>query len=98
MNSSVGYKTVTTADLVTEYIDAYAKVNGWKPRIEYKGNGWYQVDEEIIHRSTLLQEIGRLRKIQRQKELEETQAAALNYEAQRKKSLISKLISRLRKL
>ena len=98
MNSSVGYHTATTADLVAEYIDAYGKVNGWKPRIEYKGNGWYQVDEEVVHRSTLLQEIGRLRTLQRQQELEETQAQARNHEAERKKSLISKLISKLRKL
>lgn len=93
MNSSVGYHTATTADLVSEYTSAYEAANGWKPRIEYKGNGWYQVDEEVVHRSTLLQEIGRLRTQTRLlKEQEES------YESQRKKSLISKLIARLRKI
>ncbi|MFN8371610.1 MAG: hypothetical protein U0694_01850 [Anaerolineae bacterium] len=93
MNSSVGYHTATTADLVTEYTDAYEQANGWKPRIEYKGNGWYQVDNEVVHRSTLLQEIGRLRTQYREQKAQEE-----SYEAQRKKSLISKLIAKLRKI
>ena len=95
MNSSVGYHTMTTADLVAEYTTAYEDANGWKPRIEYKGNGWYQVDNEIVHRSTLLQEIGRLRTLRRQ-QLEQEQHE--RYQAERKKSLISKLIAKLRKL
>jgi hypothetical protein len=89
----VGDQRATTADLVAEYTEAYELANGWKPRIEYRGNGWYQVDNEVIHRSTLLTEIGRLRAlIRQQRELEKS------YEKQSTKGLISRLIAKLRKI
>jgi hypothetical protein len=90
----VGDQRATTADLVAEYTEAYELANGWKPRIEYRGNGWYQVDNEVIHRSTLLTEIGRLRALIRQQR--EQEATYANKQAT--KGLISRLIAKLRKI
>jgi hypothetical protein len=89
----VGDQRATTADLVAEYTEAYELANGWKPRIEYRGNGWYQVDNEVIHRSTLLTEIGRLRALIRQQREQEA-----TYAKQATKGIISRLIAKLRKI
>ncbi len=68
------------------YRRAYNVINGREPAVRYMGNHWYNVNGEIVYRSTLMEEIMRLRNMaQRQTIMQD-------------KSMIQRLISRLRSL
>ncbi|NWF71111.1 MAG: hypothetical protein HXY40_18665 [Chloroflexi bacterium] len=85
--------TLTASAIIDTYSLSFEQVYGWKPEIEYKGNGWYQLDNEIIFRNTLLGEINRLRDLYvQQQELERRNRARA------RQSLVSKLIARVRGL
>ena len=70
------------------YRRAYKGVNGREPTVRYMGNHWYNVNGEIVYRSTLMEEISRLRKL----------AQRQNVRALADKSVIQRLIARLRSL
>ena len=74
--------------VVENYRRAYAVVNGREPFVRYMGNHWYNVNGETVHRSTLMEEIARLRnQSQRRINVGKTE-----------KSVIQRLIARLRSL
>ncbi len=74
--------------VVENYRRAYTVVNGREPFVRYMGNHWYNVNGETVHRSTLMEEIARLRNMsQRQHVATKTD-----------KSVIHRLIARLRNL
>ena len=74
--------------VVENYRRAYSTINGRDPYVRYMGNHWYQVNGETVHRSTLMEEIARLR----------TQSQRQNIKAHTDKSVIQRLINRLRNL
>ncbi len=47
--------------VVDNYRRAYSLANGRDPSVRYMGNHWYNVNGETVHRTTLTQEIARLR-------------------------------------
>ena len=74
--------------VVENYRRAYAVVNGREPFVRYMGNHWYNVNGETVHRSTLMEEIARLRnQSQRRINVGKTE-----------KSVIQRLIARLRSI
>jgi hypothetical protein len=74
--------------VVENYRRAYTVINGREPFVRYMGNHWYNVNGETVHRSTLMEEIARLRNLsQRQTIVSKTD-----------KSVIHRLIARLRSL
>ena len=74
--------------VVENYRRAYTVINGREPFVRYMGNHWYNVNGETVHRSTLMEEIARLRNLsQRQTITTKTD-----------KSVIHRLIARLRSL
>jgi hypothetical protein len=79
-------ETLTPEAVVTDFCSIYRLVNGRDPQARYIGNGWYQVNGEIVYRATLFMEISRLRDLRRQQ--------ARNG----KQSTVQKLIAKLRSL
>ena len=74
--------------VVENYRRAYTVINGREPFVRYMGNHWYNVNGETVHRSTLMEEIARLRNLsQRQTITTKTD-----------KNVIHRLIARLRSL
>ena len=73
--------------VVENYRRAYNMINGREPTVRYMGNHWYNVNGETVHRSTLMEEIARLRNMSQRQTLVRTD-----------KSVIQRLISRLRNL
>jgi hypothetical protein len=85
--------TITSRDIIESYSESYRSVYLRKPSMRYLGNGWYLVDDEIVHQAIIIQETGRLQQIMRQQETRKT----VNVEVkQQKKGLVERLISRLR--
>ena len=74
--------------VVENYRRAYTTINGREPFVRYMGNHWYNVNGETVHRTTLMQEIARLRN-QSQRSINIAKA---------EKSVIQRLIARLRSL
>lgn len=74
--------------VVENYRRAYATINGRDPFVRYMGNHWYQVNGETVHRSTLMEEIARLRTLSQRQ----------NIKANTDKSVIQRLIAKLRSL
>jgi hypothetical protein len=74
--------------VVENYRRAYTVINGREPFVRYMGNHWYNVNGETVHRSTLMEEIARLRN------LSQRQTIVANTD----KSVIHRLIARLRSL
>ena len=62
--------------------------------MRYLGNGWYLVDDEIVHQAIIIQETGRLQQMIRQQMSKQLAPEV----AQQRKSVISRLINHLRKL
>ncbi len=83
MMSSVATARFLPENLMTGYNRFYKAVHGRGPRIRHMGGQWYQVNGEIVHHKTLLQEIERLRQLARRK-------------SQPEKGLVTRLIERLR--
>jgi len=82
---SVG--TQSADDFVTEYTNAFWRVYTQEPRIYYMGNQWYQVNGNPLHHSILVQEIARLNDL-----------ANMRHAEAHKKSMVGRLIKRLRGL
>ena len=73
--------------VVDTFRRVYQTAHGREPAVRYMGNHWYSVNGETVHRITLMEEIARLRDLSQQQHL-----------ARPDKSLIQRLISRLRSL
>ncbi len=71
--------------IVLCYQQVFKQVHGSVPRTRHMSSHWFQVNGEIVHRTTLIEEINRLRIIARKDHLRNTN-----------KSLIQRLIGRLR--
>jgi hypothetical protein len=72
--------------VVENYQKAYACANGRDCSVRYMGNHWYNVNGETVHRTTITQEIARLRAM--------SQRTGMKSKAD--KGVIQRLISRLR--
>lgn len=70
------------------YRRAYKSLNGREPTVRYMGNHWYNVNGEIVYRSTLMEEIERLCKMAQRQHVRKIAD----------KGVIQRLISRLRSL
>ncbi len=75
--------------VLENYRKAYFVLNGCEPVVRYMGNHWYSVSGETVHRSTLMEEIARLRTLAQAQTLRQPKS---------NKSVIQKLISRLKGL
>lgn len=74
--------------VVENYRRAFTSINGREPFVRYMGNHWYNVNGETVHRSTLMEEIARLRSLSQRQ----------NIKSSTDKSVIQRLIARLRSL
>jgi hypothetical protein len=63
--------------------------------MRYLGNGWYLVDDEIVHQAIIIQETGRLQQLLRQ---QAQQKRMMPEKVQERKGIVQRLISRLRGL
>jgi hypothetical protein len=86
--------TITSRDIIESYIDSYRTVYLRRPSMRYLGNGWYLVDDEIVHQAIIIQETGRLQQIMRQQMMKKMTPEV----AQQRKGVVSRLIDRLRNL
>ncbi len=73
--------------VVENYRKAFLVLNGCEPNVRYMGNQWYSVNGETVHRSTIMEEIGRLRTLAQAQSLQRAN-----------KGIIQKLIARLKAL
>ena len=84
-----GEQTLTPHHIVESYGRAYRKVHGRYPRVRHVAGQWYCVGDETVHRLTLMTEIKRLSEEARQ----------LNpFAATPNRSVVQRLIARLRTL
>jgi len=86
----MGTATTTTGKIKPEHIIMgytrfYHTVYGRKPSVRHMGGNWYQVNGELVFHRAMILEIEHLRLLARKKR-------------QPEKSLIHRLINRLRKL
>ncbi len=86
--------TITSRDIIESYIESYRTVYLRRPSMRYLGNGWYLVDDEIVHQAIIIQETGRLQQIMRQQMMKKIAPEV----AQQRKGIVSRLIDRLRSL
>lgn len=86
--------TITSRDIIESYIETYRTVYLRKPSMRYLGNGWYLVDDEIVHQAIIIQETGRLQQIIRHQAAKQITPEI----AQQRKGIVSRLIDRLRAL
>jgi hypothetical protein len=86
--------TITSRDIIESYAESYRTIYLRKPSMRYLGNGWYLVDDEIVHQAIIIQETGRLQQIMRQ----QANKAMSSEAVQQRKGLVQKLIARLRNL
>jgi hypothetical protein len=86
--------TITSRDIIESYIDSYRTVYLRRPSMRYLGNGWYLVDDEIVHQAIIIQETGRLQQIIRHQAAKKMPPELV----QQRKGLVSRLIERLRSL
>jgi hypothetical protein len=76
---------ITPKNLTKGYRHFYQRVHGKAPHIRHMGGQWYNINGEIVHHRTLMEEVQRLRKLSRQ----------FN---QPEKRLLVRVIERLRRL
>ena len=84
-----GDQTLTPHNIVESYGRAYRKVHGRYPRVRHVGGQWYCVGDETVHRLTLVTETKRLHE-----EARHLNAFATNPN----RSVVQRLIARLRAL
>jgi hypothetical protein len=78
-------ETLTPQDIAEGYMRSYHALYGRQPSVRHMGGYWYQINGEIVHRTTLTSEMFRLRKLaQQQKPIE--------------RSIVQRLITRLKSL
>jgi hypothetical protein len=78
-------ETITPQDITTSYTRSHEALYGYTPQIRHMSGYWYQVNGEIVHRSTLTAETLRLRQLVQKRNKPET-------------GLIHRLIARLKTL
>ncbi|MCC6615423.1 MAG: hypothetical protein IT320_18260 [Anaerolineae bacterium] len=86
--------TITARDVIESYVESYRTVYLRKPAMRYLGNGWYLVDDEIVHQAIIIQETGRLQQMIRQQMSKQLAPEVI----QQRKSVVTRLIERLRRL
>jgi len=86
--------TITSRDIIESYGESYKAIYLRRPSMRYLGNGWYLVDDEIVHQAIIIQETGRLQQIIRQQASRTIAPEAV----QQRKGIVQKLIERLRGL
>ncbi len=79
--------TIPPREVVDSFRSAYVSVNNCDPQIFYRGNHWYMVNGEAVHRVMVLRETWRLRGMAQRQSLKNTD-----------KSILSRLINKLRGL
>ncbi|MBK8022937.1 MAG: hypothetical protein IPK19_16280 [Chloroflexi bacterium] len=79
--------SISPRDIIENFKFAYAKVNNSEPFIVYRGNHWYIVNGEAVHRAMVIREIARLRGVAQKQTLRTTD-----------RSLLNRLINKLRGL
>lgn len=79
--------------VIEHYRKAYLSVNGREPLARYMGNHWFKINGETVHRSTLMEEIARLRTLAQARAMAQAQSLQSS-----NKSIIQRLISRLKNL
>lgn len=82
---AVREETLTPQDIAEGYMRSYHALHGRQPRVRHMGGLWYEVNGEIVHRSTLLNQMNHLRSMTHKRRMPE-------------KSLIMRVISRVRGL
>lgn len=87
--------TITSRDIIESYVESYRTIYLRKPAMRYLGNGWYLVDDEIVHQAIIIQETGRLQQLLRQ---QAQQKRMMPEKVQERKGIVQRLISRLRGL
>jgi hypothetical protein len=78
-------QTLTPLDIAEGYQQIYHAIHGRTPHVLHMGGYWYKVNGEIVHRTTLIQEITRLRELRRQQ-----------YKQKLDGNVLSRLIRKLR--
>lgn len=86
-------QTLTPHLILEGYSDLYQKIYSHAPQVDYMGNSWYRINGELVHRSVLLSEMDRLRDI---REVVFQPAKPIPYSAETKKTVIQRLIAKLR--
>lgn len=86
-------QTLTPHLILEGYSDLYQKIYSHAPQVDYMGNSWYRVNGELVHRSVLLSEIDRLRDI---REVAFQPPKPQPHSAEAKKSMVQRLIAKLR--
>jgi hypothetical protein len=81
--------TLTPQRLVSDYERAYHFATGREPRVRHLGGQWYYVNGETVHRVALMAETIRLHNMAQDRN---------PFKVMPTKSLINRLISRLRTL
>lgn len=79
--------SIPPADIVASFKLAYNKVNAREPNIFYRGNQWFIVNGEAVHRQMVMRELARLRALAQQQNLKNTD-----------RSILTRLINKLRGL
>ncbi len=79
--------TLTPQIIAESYERIYLEVNGVPPTIRHVGGPWYYVNGETVHRFALMTEITRLQEL-----------AEVQRRARADRSVIQRLISRLRRI
>lgn len=87
--------TITSRDIIESYVESYRTCYLRKPSMRYLGNGWYLVDDEIVHQAIIIQETGRLQHLLRQQAQQKRMAPE---KVQERKGVVQRLIDRLRGL
>ncbi|MEM6529029.1 MAG: hypothetical protein AAF653_12095 [Chloroflexota bacterium] len=80
-------QTLTPKDIAEGYQRSYATIHGRTPRVQHMSGYWYEVNGEIVHRSTLTSEIVRLKQLEREQKTRKTQV---------ERNVITRLIAKLR--
>lgn len=78
--------TLTPEIIIDALRRVYYLVYETDPDVHYVGNGWYRVNGEVVHRTTVFEEIDRLR------DMHEA------HRTSKKAGLVRRLIARLRAL
>jgi hypothetical protein len=76
---------VTPREIIETFRSAYKLVNACDPVIVYRGNQWFIVNGEAVHRAMVIREIARLRGLAQKQTMKQTD-----------KSILTRLIAKLR--
>ncbi|MDZ4770243.1 MAG: hypothetical protein SGJ24_14025 [Chloroflexota bacterium] len=77
--------TIPPREIIETFKVAYVKVNACDPLIAYRGNQWFVVNGEPVHRQMVIREIARLRGMAQRQTLKSTD-----------RSMLMRLIDKLR--